>query len=148
MRFTISTNVQKSYKQVFQGFDESLFLALAPPFPKVKLLRFDGCKKGDEVHLELNLIFFKQRWDAEIIESGELENELYFIDKGAQLPFFLKKWKHHHRIIGHENGTSDIVDAIEYTTPFFLFDYLMFPVLYLQFAARKPIYKRLFNGGI
>jgi ligand-binding SRPBCC domain-containing protein len=144
MRIIITTNVEQSYKSVFQGFTETLFLALAPPFPKVKLLRFDGCKKGDQVHLEMNLILFKQRWDADIIDSGERENELFFIDNGAQLPFFLKTWKHHHRIIGQENNSTNIVDDFEYTTPFFLFDYLMYPVLYLQFAARKPIYKRIF----
>ena len=145
MRIIITTNVQQSYKSVFAGFTESLFLALAPPFPKVKLLRFDGCEKGNQVHLEMDLIFFKQRWDADIIDSGERKNELFFIDNGAQLPFFLKTWRHHHRIIGQENGSTNIVDDFEYTTPFFLFDYLMYPVLYLQFAARKPIYKRIFQ---
>lgn len=145
MRIIITTNVNQNYKTVFQGFTKTLFLALAPPFPKVNLLRFDGCEKGDQVHLEIDMIFFKQRWDADIIESSERKNEHYFIDNGSKLPFFLKTWRHHHRIIGKENNSTDIVDDFEYTTPFFLFDYLMYPVFYLQFAARSPIYKKVFG---
>jgi ligand-binding SRPBCC domain-containing protein len=145
MNIKLITSVKKDYKSVFEGFDEKLFLELAPVFPKVNLLHFGGCKKGDEVHLELDALLFKQRWDALIIEQGELENEIYFIDKGTRLPFFLITWQHRHRIVGKPNGTSEIIDDFDFTTPFFLFDYLIYPFLYLQFAARKPIYQRIFS---
>ncbi len=145
MRITLHTAVQQSYRTVFQGFTKDLFLKLAPPFPPIQLLRFDGCQKGDEVHLELNMIFFKQRWDALIIESGELDNELYFIDQGTTLPFFLQTWQHHHRIVQQTDGSSCIIDDFTYTSPFRLMDYLLYPVLYIQFAMRKPIYQEVFS---
>jgi ligand-binding SRPBCC domain-containing protein len=146
MKIIITTQVEQNYKTVLEGFTRDLFLALAPPFPPVKLLRFDGCQKGDIVELELNMIFFKQRWDALIIESGEKENEVFFTDIGTTLPFFLKTWKHFHRIVQNSDQTSSVIDHFEYTTPFLLLDYLMYPVLYAQFAWRKPIYKKLFRG--
>jgi ligand-binding SRPBCC domain-containing protein len=145
MKISITTQVEQDYKTVLEGFTRDLFLALAPPFPPVNLLRFDGCQKGDIVELELNMIFFKQRWDALIIESGEKENEVFFTDIGTKLPFFLKTWKHFHRILQNPDQTSSIIDHFEYTTPFLLLDYLMYPVLYAQFAWRKPIYKKLFR---
>jgi ligand-binding SRPBCC domain-containing protein len=110
----------------------------------VKLLRFDGSTKGDLVTLELNFIFFKQKWTSEIVADLTDENEFYFIDKGIQLPFFLKKWTHKHRIL--KDGEKSIIrDEIDYEAPFGLLTWLLYPTLFLQFAYRKPIYKKIFS---
>ncbi|MDG1276257.1 MAG: hypothetical protein P8O16_03180 [Algoriphagus sp.] len=144
MKLIIETQVEQKYLQVKKGFDESLFTKLSPPFPPVKLLRFDGSSKGDLVSLELNFIFFKQKWTSEIIEDQTNEKEFYFIDKGTELPFFLKKWTHKHRII--KNGENAIIrDEIDYQAPFMLLTWLLYPAMLLQFAYRKPIYKKIFN---
>ena len=144
MRIKISTLVKQPYKKVFEGFDQNLFIKLAPPFPPVKLLRFDGCKVDDRVALRLNFIFFKQIWESLITDYQNNEQEISFMDEGVKLPFFLKYWKHHHRII-KEGEQTQIVDDISFKTPFFLFDYLMYPALYLQFLYRKPIYRKIFS---
>jgi len=144
MKIRIQTKVNQSYHQVFEGFNEDLFLALKPPLLPLKLLKFDGCKTGDEVHIQLGAGFLTQRWDALIIEDAASDEEYYFIDKGVQLPFFLKTWQHRHRILKADEGAY-IVDDIDYQTPFWLLDYLMYPVMYLQFYARKPVYKRVFG---
>lgn len=143
MRLMLSTPVHQPCQKVWQGFTADLFLALAPPFPLVKLQRFDGCQKGDEVHIELNFILFRQNWNSLIEEQQTLSHEIFFIDRGTKLPFFLKKWRHIHRIV-KRGSESTIVDDIEFHSPFLLFDYLLYPILYLQFLYRKPIYKRLF----
>ncbi len=129
--------------KVWDGFDESLFVKLSPPFPFVKLLQFDGSTKGDRVGLELNFILFKQKWISDIIDNGKNEDQIYFIDKGVVLPFFLKKWQHRHILKKYGEGTK-IIDDIEYSTGTFLTDILMFPALYLQFLYRKPVYKKIF----
>lgn len=144
MRIRLTTLVTQNYQQVAANFDEKLFKALNPPFPPVKLLRFDGSRKGDEVHLELNFLLFKQMWKSLIIEDKVQENEIYFIDKGIQLPFFLRYWQHTHRILKRGEHTA-IVDDIQFKTPFILVDYLMYPVLYGQFFYRKPVYKKYFR---
>jgi len=143
MNIRISTKVSQSYTSVMQGFNEQLFLRLNPPFPPVKLVRFDGCKKNDIVSLELNFILFKQKWVSQILEDHLNETKFYFIDFGTKLPFFLKYWKHQHRILKY-NNEAVIVDDIHFKTPFFLLDFLLYPVLYLQFLYRKPIYKKVF----
>jgi ligand-binding SRPBCC domain-containing protein len=144
MKINISTRVDKSYLEVKEGFTEKLFLNLNPPFPPVRLLQFDGSSKGDIVSLELNFFIFKQKWTSEITADHTDENEFYFIDEGIELPFFLKKWKHKHRIIKSGSG-SLIKDEIEYKGTFGLMTLLLFPVLYGQFLYRQPIYKKVFQ---
>jgi ligand-binding SRPBCC domain-containing protein len=145
MNFSISTNVNSAYLTIAERFDLQLFEALAPPFPKVKVLRFDGCHKGSQVHIEMNLFIAKQQWHALVIEQGESAGEWYFIDQGNVLPTPLTFWKHRHLVLRQKDGTSNIVDEIEYKTSFLLLDYLMYPFFYAQFAARKSIYKKYFS---
>jgi ligand-binding SRPBCC domain-containing protein len=144
MKLTIETQVQQAYLQVKRGFNESLFKKLSPPFPPVNLLRFDGSKKGDLISLELNFIFFKQKWTSEITEDQTTEKEFYFIDRGIELPFFLKKWTHKHRIL--KDGEHSLIrDEIEFQAPFWILTWLLYPAMMLQFAYRKPIYKKVFS---
>lgn len=144
MNFIVKTNVQQDYKTVFKGFTKELFLALTPPGIKMKLVEFGGCEKDDAVEMELNFILFKQRWRSVISSAGEKENEHYFVDeaKGKNLPFFLKEWKHLHRVVQTAEGT-EIIDDINYKAPLGL-NWLLYPVLKWQFNYRKPIYKKRF----
>lgn len=144
MKLQLTTLVQQPYKQVFNGFTQNLFVKLSPPFPPVKLLQFDGCQVNDRVRLRLNFLLFKQTWESLITDFQENTQEISFVDEGVQLPFFLKYWKHHHRIVKDGEHTK-IIDDISYKTPFILFDYLMYPALYLQFLYRKPVYKKVFG---
>lgn len=145
MKILIKTPVGKDYKTVWSGFNRDLFEALKPPFLPLTLKRFDGSRTGDEVHIQLGFGILKQDWNALIIEHDENEQECYFVDEGSKLPFFLKTWYHKHRIIRQADGSSVIVDDIDFTTPFKLMDYIMYPLMYMQFAARQPIYKKVFS---
>jgi ligand-binding SRPBCC domain-containing protein len=144
MRLTIRTSVAQNYLAVKEGFTQDLFLKLNPPFPPVRLNRFDGSSQGDIVELELNFILFRQTWRSLITEDGQTKQEWYFIDEGVKLPFFLKYWKHHHRVLKQGDG-SQIVDDIHFRSPFWLMDFLLYPVLGLQFLYRKPAYKKFFS---
>tara|TARA_R110002020_G_scaffold353796_5_gene566641 strand:+ start:506 stop:940 length:435 start_codon:yes stop_codon:yes gene_type:complete len=143
MKIILSTKVNQDYIAVKNGFDETLFSKLNPPFPPVKLLRFDGSEKGDLVSLELNLLLFKQEWTSQITKNHTDEKEYYFVDEGVSLPFFLKRWEHKHRII--KDGSHSIIrDEIEFEGSFGLLTLVLYPALYAQFAFRKPIYKKIF----
>lgn len=144
MHLTISTSVEQDYRTVMHGFNQDLFLKLNPPFPPVKLLRFDGCHKDDIVSLELNFFLFKQRWTSLILEDGLDDREFYFVDAGTELPFFLKSWEHKHRILQDKQETR-IIDDIHFRSPMVILDFLLWPVLWLQFLYRKPIYRRVFR---
>ena len=144
MKLTIQTSVQQPYQQVWTGFTKDLFTKLSPPFPPVKVIRFDGCLKGDVVELELNFLVFKQSWKSLITNQQTTDVDIFFLDEGIKLPFFLSSWRHYHRIIKDSNNTI-IADEIEFRTPTILTDYLLYPLLWAQFAYRKPIYRSVFN---
>ena len=144
MNIIISTKVNQNLLKVWEGFNLELFSKLAPPFPPVKVKEFGGCLTGDKVHLELNFILFKQDWISDIVDQKRTESEIYFIDEGTKLPFFLKYWKHRHRLVKDDEGTL-IIDDISFKTPTILTDYLFYPLMYLQFLYRKPIYKKVFE---
>ena len=145
MRIKIDTGVAAKLEDVKKGFTSSLFLKLNPPFPTVELKEFGGCETGDKVILELNFLLFKQQWVSDIIDDGENKLKWFFVDKGVKLPFFLKKWEHRH--IVHQRAVgSVIVDDILYSTGTLFTDVFFFPLLYLQFLYRKPIYRRVFSN--
>lgn len=147
MKITIETQVDQGYLEVRSGFGEALFKKLSPPVPPVKVLRFDGLENGDLVILELNFIFFRQRWTSQITEAHTSDLEFYFVDEGVELPFFLKRWKHKHRVIS--TGTRSVIrDEIEFEAPFRGLSFLLFPVLWLQFFYRRPIYRRHFKKPV
>jgi ligand-binding SRPBCC domain-containing protein len=142
-KIRISTKIiHSNYIDVFSKFDATLFLKLAPPFPKVSLLRFDGCLKGDLVKINLHFPFFSQVWESEIIENGSENECTWFIDKGIKLPFFLSYWRHLHQI-KQEKENVYIIDSIEFKCHNWLFTTLFYPIIYLQFLYRIPIYKAL-----
>ena len=144
MKLKLQTSVQTSHIKVLEGFDESLFARLAPPFPPVKVLRFDGCKTGDLVELELNFLLFSQKWTSKITKTFSNEGECGFVDEGVRLPFFLGSWKHTHRIIATSEG-SIISDEIEFQGKYPGLSPILFPLLWLQFWYRKPIYRKWFK---
>jgi ligand-binding SRPBCC domain-containing protein len=144
MKIVIETRVEADYLTVKEKFDENLFKALSPSFPKVKVVLFEGSSTGDKVSLEMDLLLFKQRWVSIIVDDATDEHEFFFIDEGEELPFFLGSWRHKHRVIKVDKG-SVIRDEIQYTGRYFWMTPLLYPVLYAQFANRGPIYKKYFK---
>lgn len=138
MKIRISTPIQRNFRDVFSLFNLKLFEALKPPVVNLKVERFDGCKKGDEVHL----IVAGQRWVSHITDYVENEDEIYFIDRGVIIPPPLSSWLHIHRIERSGENSCNVIDDIEYSTGNVFIDKLIYPALYAMFAMRKPIYKR------
>ena len=146
MHVTLRTAVAQPPAQVLAGFTRALFEALAPPFPKLRVLRFDGCRTGDHVDIELNTGVARLRWTSLIVDDGQLpDGTRYFIDEGQELPPPLRYWRHRHLIEPGPAGGSVIVDALEYRTASPLLDALLYPAMWAQFAWRKPIYRRWFR---
>lgn len=143
MQLHLQTAVQQNYKTVFEAFDEKLFLRLAPPFPRVKLIRFDGSKPGDRVEVEMHTGVKTFKWTSLIVEESVTANEAYFIDEGQVLPPPLKKWRHKHLVTAAGTGAV-IHDIIEYSTGTVLLDTVLYPIMLAQFSYRMPIYKKIF----
>ncbi|MFD1184649.1 SRPBCC family protein [Pontibacter rugosus] len=144
MQLHLRTQVQQDYLSVFHAFDEQLFRKLSPPYPKLKLLRFDGSSPGDVVEVELQTGVKSFRWTSLITESKVTDTEAYFIDEGQELPPPLRQWHHKHLITKKGSGAI-IHDIITYSTDFHPLDVLLYPLMLAQFSMRKPIYGREFG---
>ncbi|MFD2246789.1 SRPBCC family protein [Pontibacter ruber] len=144
MQLHLQTAVQQDYLKVFHAFDEQLFRRLSPPYPRLKLLRFDGSKPGDVVEVELQTGFKSFRWTSLITEESITDTEAYFVDQGQELPPPLRYWHHKHLITKYGSGAI-IHDIITYSTGFKLLDLLFYPLMLAQFGMRKPIYRKVFG---
>lgn len=138
MKLIIKTDISRNFREVFSRFDQNLFEALKPPLVSLKVVRFDGCKKGDEVHLSVA----GQRWVSHITDYYEDNDQIYFVDQGAIIPPPIKHWKHIHRIERTGENTSVVIDDIEYSTGNIILDKMLYPALYAMFSLRGPIYKK------
>lgn len=146
MHVILRTAVPQPPAQVMTGFTRELFIALAPPFPKLRLLRFDGCRTGDQVKIELDTLVKRLLWTSLIVDDGQLtDGTLFFVDEGQTLPPPLRYWRHRHLIQPGPQGGSIIVDDLEYRTATPALDALLYPAMWAQFAWRKPIYRRWFQ---
>ena len=146
MHVILRTAVAQPPAQVMAGFTRELFIALAPPFPKLRLLRFDGCRTGDQVEIELDTLVKRLLWTSLIVDDGQLaDGTLFFVDEGQTLPPPLRCWRHRHLIQPGPQGGSIIVDDLEYRTATPALDALLYPAIWAQFAWRKPIYRRWFQ---
>lgn len=145
MKLYFETELQTPSDKVIAGFNRELFLFLSPPGVKVELARFDGCKKGDEVHLEIHSAGLKQSWVSLITENQQTEQEWSFVDEGKKLPWPLKKWRHHHRVLRTGEKTSKIIDDINFECALGLSPFL-YPFLWASFAVRPGRYRTFFQG--
>jgi ligand-binding SRPBCC domain-containing protein len=148
MHLLLTTRVDQSLPHVWAGFNRTLFERLNPPFPPVKVVRFDGCLPGDLVQVRLNFFLFRQDWISLITSQETTDDEISFVDQGTKLPFFLAYWHHHHRLRRTPDNRTIIIDDITFRTPFRFTDYLIYPIMWLQFAFRRPIYRRFFSKPV
>ena len=142
LSYSISTSIQAPISYVKELFTANLLLRLSPPFPRVSLQRFDGCKKDDNVILEINLVFTKVTWSSLITEDKLTADEWFFIDEGVKMPFGLNYWQHKHRVKKINEESCEIIDEISFDTRNEFLNYLLFPFLWGMIFYRKPFYQK------
>jgi ligand-binding SRPBCC domain-containing protein len=133
---------------IFERFDQNLFKFLSPAYPPLKVVRFDGCRKGDKVEVELGLFpGISIKWVSEITEASSEGHHMFsFTDAGRVLPFFLIFWQHRH-IIRQQGADVIIEDRIAFAGPWFMPAFLSYPMLWFTFNSRKSKYRRYFAQG-
>jgi hypothetical protein len=72
MHLLLRFSVAQPPAAVVAGFTRELFVALAPPFPKFHLIRYDGNHTGDTVIIELQVGPKRWRWTSLITDNGVL----------------------------------------------------------------------------
>ena len=148
MHLVLRFPVAQPPAQVMAGFTRELFVALAPPFPKFHLIRYDGNTTGDTVIIELQAGPKRWRWTSLITDNGTLpDGTLYFVDEGQILPAPLRQWRHCHLIEPAPGGRgSVVVEDITFSTGRRWLDWLIYPAMWAQFKLRGPVYRRVFGA--
>ena len=141
--FRVETLINSPIDYVWALFDQDLLAKLSPPFPPISINRFDGCKKGDLVQLEIKLGFFSLYWDSEITEDFQGEDTIYFIDEGTRIPLGITYWKHEHILKKTNAQQTAVIDQISYSTSSKFLDILLYPLLWGMIIYRKPFYQSL-----
>lgn len=145
MKLHFDTSIDRPLGEVKSLFGQDLFNSLCPPGVEAKILRFDGCKKGDEIHLDVKLLGKTQRWISHITEESEQDQEWYFVDEGTELPWPLSYWHHKHRVVKVDDHNCRIIDEINYRCAPEWLAPLVAPGLWLIFAIRPYRYQRFFR---
>lgn len=140
--FKIQTKIGAAMPFVWSQFNEALLRKISPPYPKVNIKRFDGCKEGDLVILEINLLFIRVIWSSKISYSKQDDKQSTFIDEGITVPFGITHWKHEHSIIKIDDSQCYILDFVTYKTSNVFLDMILFPFLWGMIFYRKPFYKK------
>ncbi|MES2527108.1 MAG: hypothetical protein V4598_08465 [Bdellovibrionota bacterium] len=149
MKLYFETTVATSYETVKENFNEKLFSALKPPGPGFTIKRFDGVKKGDEIHLEINLpSLLSRKWVSVVTHEEGSDRAWSFVDEGKVLPWPLSKWRHAHWVIKLNERHSKIIDDIYFEcSPGFL-GYNIRPILWAAFAVRPALYRKFFKDKV
>ncbi len=145
MKIFFETTIPRSVADVRAGFTEELFVQLAPGLIPFRLERFDGCLKGNEVHILLGPPFLRQKWVSLITAEETTQAGWSFVDEGRTLPWPLSYWRHHHRVDTVTGDSCRIVDDITYDCSPALLAPLMKPFLWMVFAVRPRRYKAFFG---
>jgi len=145
MKLYFEAEVNSSLIDVKSQFNQDLFLKLKPPFLKLELERFDGCEKGNEVHLKMGVPGLLQTWVSTITDAFQSETVWQFVDEGTVLPPPLSYWRHVHRVETLSQNRCKISDAIEYRCRSAFLEPLMYGPLWLSFSIRPRVYRRFFG---
>ncbi|WPU63953.1 hypothetical protein [Peredibacter starrii] len=142
MNLLFKTRIHLPFERIRDQFNRDLFIYLSPPLLPFTIKRFDGCKKGDEVHIGL---LFAQQWISLMTFEETNAKGWSFIDEGKTLPWPLSNWKHHHRVDKISATESEIVDDIHYECSPSWMAPLIRPILWSVFAIRPKRYQKFFK---
>ncbi|WP_078596644.1 SRPBCC family protein [Evansella clarkii] len=138
-RFEYRTVIKKDIRLVWDFFSDPVNLQKITSFPRVQVIR-DSEQEEERIKIKLNFLFlFRITWDAVITEKRDQD---YFVDKGDNLPFPLRQWKHTHQFESSGTGTI-MTDKVEYIA--FAPDILVKMMLILMFKSREKKIKSIFR---
>lgn len=141
---SVTTYIRLPLSEVTRLFDRRLFDYLKPAFPKLKILRYDGQHRGDQIKLKVGLWPLFLPWDILIADNWDEPDRWGFIDQGLRLPPPLTAWRHEHRVERHPDGNSVIIDYVGFRIGPLWLSRLLAPLVRKQFEARSPLYQRYF----
>ena len=112
-------------------------------FQPVKIIKWDGIENNLSAHLK----FWLFKWHTFIVIHKNYkrnEDSLSFVDKGITLPLGITEWNHLHEV-KYSNNKIVIRDSIKFKHRFYIFEFMLYPILISPIIMRKFLYKIYFK---
>lgn len=143
MKIYLTQKVPGNYKNVKTLFNEKLLEKLSLPGSEVLIQKFEGTYKGAKFIFYIKLFgLFEIPWKGVISANQDKGDYVYFTDVGESIPFPLESWTHEHGFKNLNETHTLLVDKVEYTCKYKIFELLTYPIWYIYFLGRKFLYTR------
>ena len=133
----------RNIEKVIDSFHKRDFINFLISFQPVKIIKWDGIENNLSAHLK----FWLFKWHSFIVIHKNYirtDNSLSFIDKGITLPLGITEWNHLHKV-EYSNNKIVISDSIEFKHRFYIFEFMLYPILISPIIMRKFLYKIYFK---
>ncbi len=144
----ITTTVNTHVEKILSSFSKETMQEATPPFINLEVTRFDGNDKGDRTQLITSICGHYQSWAIEVKTKKVYEDRTIIITEGVELPFPFTSWFHTYHLKKVSTNKTKIYDNIKYSTGNFIFDLLMYPIVYLVMYYRKPVLMDKYNKEV
>ena len=126
-------------REAFHSIELVRFLTYLQP---INIIEWSGIENGKMAYFKLWFFGWKN-FKVKHESYMKSNNELFFIDRGVELPLGVKYWKHKHII--KKNGEGVIIqDLVSFSHANIFMEYLLFPILMFPIIIRKLFYKIYF----
>ena len=131
-----------TFEKVSSAFHSIKIVEFLTKFQPVQIIEWSGIENGKMAHFKLWFFGWKN-FKVKHESYMKSNNELFFIDRGIELPLGVKYWKHKHII--KRNGEGVIIqDLVSFSHANIFMEYLLFPILMFPIIIRKLFYKIYF----
>ena len=131
-----------TFEKVSLAFHSIKIVKFLTGFQPVQIIEWSGIENGKMAHFKLWFFGWKN-FKVKHESYMKSNNELFFIDRGIELPLGVKYWKHKHII--KRNGEGVIIqDLVSFSHANIFMEYLLFPILMFPIIIRKLFYKIYF----
>ena len=131
-----------TFEKVSLAFHSIKIVKFLTGFQPVQIIEWSGIENGKMAHFKLWFFGWKN-FKVKHESYMKSNNELFFIDRGIELPLGVKYWKHKHII--KRNGEDVIIqDLVSFSHANIFMEYLLFPILMFPIIIRKLFYKIYF----
>ena len=133
----------RNIEKIIDSFHSKDFIKFLISYQPVKIIKWNGIENNLEAHLK----FWLFKWHSFIVihkNYKRTNNFLSFIDKGITLPLGITEWNHLHEV-KFSNNKIIIKDNIEFKHRFYIFEFVLYPILIIPIIMRKFLYKIYFK---
>ena len=144
MKFYQEVKIRTSkFENIVESFHNINFVKFLTYLQPIRIIHWDGIEDNKTAFFKLWFLGWN---NFKVIHSNykNNSNELFFIDKGTELPLGLKSWSHKHTIKKNKNYVS-IIDSLDIEHSNKLFGYILYPILIFPIIIRIFLYKIYFK---